>query len=398
MKKTTAREDGAVGDIDSDIKHEPGGWGFTEIHGFQSRYRGGSIDSAYEGEHKRYQRALDAYFTTPIDIFPDIGAKTLFRSVRRPGYLEDYLKRNLNSKFPGFDDDVRGLIDDLGQTYISNLGWFVFLKRAAQFLSLLAFVIAVYLTYPSGHLLGSFDLLGPNDDKHPVYIYSLAIAAVVAGITFVTMNRAAFEKYSRALLVSCQTVSQAIQARMADLLGDFTKLDAKIARDEHERDWPDRSALWTQMEVWTAKRSEYIEVYLLYEMQHARRQHTFRHRWGLFFAVLIMLAFLALAAVLATRPHADLSFPAALALLTLVVSWISYSYNGWNSGEDIVRGKLDTSQWLTYPTLRMHERLGEQVSFDKKTIVELKNSHRGGTTSHGNDHVAAKGTAKPSKE
>lgn len=311
-----------------------------------------------------------------------------------PGFMEDRLKEINARLFRHADNDIRGIIKDLRLIFRENMRAFVAKKRIAQATTtfLTAFVVLAYLClleagwWQHAHWLQVGIWQFPVDGRLIWGFVALLVVPLVVYWIFHLWNNSISEYYDTALDRSGVEVSERIKDRMNDLEKLYTRYNSKLTKlvregekvtqaalvdqREHVQHVADNAKFWTQMLIWLPKRVEHIEEYIRYEMQTAQLNQMRNDFVGWLIALAIFLASTIVSFVvilsLLVFTHQNLMAAtgiwlvfAGLTTYAAILAWLSYTYSGWRSEEDVLRKRFNTTPWTTYSKFKLHEVLGD---------------------------------------
>lgn len=315
-----------------------------------------------------------------------------------PGLMEERLNASIKRKFPKYDADIRRVIDHYAHVFLESNWMLVRLKRFFQFAAIIGFYVSIAP-------LMTFVALG---QQTPAMI---SVAGAVFAVTIIMWGFGAAnshiykDKYLQSLRISAQHVANLIRERMTalslllqqtvthvtqtQLRGEQPSTDPNKLDDNELRTGTTFFA--TQLQIWLAKRLEYIELHLHNRIHIILAIEAIISIAGLVMYMALMIIGLAPAALVVLHYAMAIATPQTLTgdiqgdtilnalaicggllviVMTLWVSRISFYREAWNplktmSSESSVLDQHFDSQdlggWQTFVKQKLHIRLAARA-------------------------------------
>ena len=362
-----------------------------------------TVDNSKEGRDA-LRKAMGEYFHTPMEIFPEMGSapKYRFRLLGSlvtplvpsfitvwPKYLDDRLKAITERKFAHADTQFRRLIEEMTKVFLYNLALYIFWKRLFQLAAVAAEVyLATSFSVSSGWTRSLAALLPMGwGDWAGAFALFLVLSLVTLAI-FAAANEYVFRRvYHQALKNSADVVCRKLIRRMSslyDLYKDYkSQADTLLHNGEYVSDdkikETDESLssfqgfFYVQVLLWLAKRVEYLELHLFHEMHSAQRKQAELDFIGFLVAFVIFCSSLVILNNGVVSDDGLLArglFVCSIASV-VIVTWSSYFFSRWNSGQRILENYLSTKtdDWMTFNRFKLDETLGARY---QRALARIK--------------------------
>jgi hypothetical protein len=306
---------------------------------------------------------------------------------------------------PG-DGDIRDMLSEFREMYESNLAASIAKKRGMQFHAFLFFALFVFailafrttLTQLLGAMMAQASpavlalLKGHVETVSGViFICLFALACWVALTLYRIESEYAFNAYTNAQTESCKTLDKQVALRTKNLSNLVSTLTPRIDQDRamlnangRRNEWPERSRKWVKLVYWLGKRQEALERFAQVEIWSIRRTHYFFNIAGSLtsFAIVALSLMVTAALVAAVFSGQDMTVAGALhpldmtvcaigvgLVLLLIIRLGAMTRSHWNTPLGLIEENLDVSNWDRLHSVRLQDRLAEQVFKDKQSIL-----------------------------
>ncbi len=333
---------------------------------------------------------------------------------------------------PG-DGDIRDLISDFRELFRFNLAKYIARKRRLQqkyFDSYRRFVTLAAMGYFIVYAIGLFGVYTREGLQYQTAFYAMVFAALVAYIAallfrrhwlihrekqFKAQSTVEFDYYSNSQIQSCRTLDKQVGFRTKNLSNLISNLTARIDKDgrtQHQSDWPERCRRWVKLVYWLSQRQETIERYAQLEFWRVRRIHAQYiiagniRNYQVRMRCVGQMAVTTLVATVAAAGLGYQTFKMVTGNIGALVSWklvggvagnavligcnavvvvvglgLMYGFMSqlyklssanWNTELDILKDNIDVKNWDRYQSVRLHDKLAEQVANDKRELQKFE--------------------------
>jgi len=353
------------------------------------------IDSSPSARTK-LRAAMSMYFDTLIDVFPKSwDQSTTHRSLLRrmisslkpgfielwPEYMEERLKKITEAKFGVIDKEVRKLIEELTKVFLHNMSWYMFWKRIFQAVALAAEALVALSFIQSWGWVPNWTVMlrpGPNAATSFEALPAFILLSMTIFGAFLVVNAYLFHKvYSHALKISVDVVANKMKDRMASLHMEYLQYVSNLEGLRTDGQFVSEEIInrnidaelsnfdgfyYFQVLLWLAKRVEYMEAHLFYEMAIAQRKYAIRNfiAWSATLAILGGGLFFLWAHAIRGDSEFAVWIMALASAFMVVISWFSYYFQKWNSGKYILKNHFGAkmADWWTSDKFRLDATLG----------------------------------------
>jgi len=354
--------------------------------GFYSLKTDGVIDgeepSTQFAATRIFEKPLDDYFRFRIDYYPLFNAPSP-GDFRKLVYFVDINDEIVESKFP-LDRDIRSIITAFRLAFEKNRWSIIGFKRGLQMIAL-----AFWLAAPAAFLAGQTQGMFAGVSAPLWMLAALALAGGFGAQAFVNWLQSVRDTQLKTEIISNgRTLATEIQARVNNLVKNFTEFLANIDREEAyeemtDAEWTHRSAWWAKLTMWNPKRIEYIEKFVQSEMQRMRIFSIWSGRGGSAIAWLIWGGAIALAAAFTVAALAMTGGAGAVALeswLLLGAGAIMSIYATRSSLKTSITladvteaiGREPMGRTSRFADIELHNKVGEQIRRDKEKLRQAK--------------------------
>jgi len=342
----------------------------------------------------------------------------------------------IEKRFPGGrgtgmpgDGDIRDLISDFRELFRFNLAKYIARKRRLQqryfnsYHRIITVATVLYFTAYGTSLFAVYP-------EYPAAFYGTVVTALLlygaalilprhwlihGDKQFKAQSKVEFDYYSNSQIQSCRTLDKQVGFRTKNLSNLIDILTARIDKDgrtQHQSDWPERCRRWVKLVYWLSQRQETIERYAQLEFWRVRRIHAqyiiagnirnYQVRMKCVRQMLMTGAFAIACAgglgyatmqivsgnlgkyvmldlvkgVAANLVLIGCNAAVVVAGFAIMYGFMSQLYKlsseNWNTELDILKDNIDVKNWDRYQSVRLHDKLAEQVANDKRQLQKFE--------------------------